>query len=120
MDAAGCRRPYTFTKTTLLSLTGSLTRITQHPDLGVLNTLLLILNDSSGCDIKAGLCLITFGRHLQAFCATELGSLTPVNPKSVYPSFIISQAWEEVSSALMAKRGIIDPRNVRVGCSSRG
>jgi len=26
--------------------------------------------------------------------ATELGSLTPAEPKSVYPSFIITQAWE--------------------------
>ena len=85
-------------KLPLLSLTGSLTGITQHPDLGVVEYLAsdperLILVATS----KRVFALSPFdpGLLLQAFAhATELGSLTPVNPKSVYPSFIISQAWE--------------------------
>ena len=38
--------------------------------------------------------------------ATELGSLTPAEPKSVYPSFIITQAWETPSARFLWMSGL--------------
>ena len=38
--------------------------------------------------------------------ATELGSLTPAEPKSVYPSFIITQAWESPVARFLWMSGI--------------
>ena len=39
--------------------------------------------------------------------ATELGSLTPAEAKSVYPSFIITQAWESPFARFLWISGII-------------
>lgn len=38
--------------------------------------------------------------------ATELGSLTPAEPKSVYPSFIITQAWENPVARFLWMSGL--------------
>src|SRR3972149_1427395 len=38
--------------------------------------------------------------------ATELGRLTPTEPKSVYPSFIITQAWETPSARSLWMSGL--------------
>jgi len=38
--------------------------------------------------------------------ATELGSLTPAEPKSVYPSFVISQAWESPMARFLWLTGL--------------
>ena len=38
--------------------------------------------------------------------ATELGSLTPAKPVSVYPSFIISQAWESPPARFLWMSGL--------------
>lgn len=81
-----------------LPLPGALLGLRRHPDLGVVEfiasdakKLLLIATAKRvfaiSPDNPAGLAQ-TFAR------ATELGSLAPTEAKSVYPSFIVSQAWE--------------------------
>jgi hypothetical protein len=80
-----------------LPLPGGLLGMRRHPDLGVVEFL--------AADAKKLLLVATAKRVFvispddpaaltQTFArATELGSLTPVEPKSVYPSFIVTQAW---------------------------
>ncbi len=81
-----------------LPLPGGLLGIRRHPDLGSVEFIasdskkLLIVATAKRVfvispDNPAGLTQ-TFAR------ATELGSLAPAEAKSVYPSFIVSQAWE--------------------------
>lgn len=81
-----------------LPLPGALLGLRRHPDLGVAEfiasdakKLLLVATAKRvfviSPDNPAGLTQ-TFAR------ATELGSLAPTEAKSVYPSFIVSQAWE--------------------------
>jgi len=48
----------------------------------------------------AGSLVRTFAR------ATELGSLTPAEPKSVYPAFIITQAWESPVARFLWMSGL--------------
>jgi hypothetical protein len=80
-----------------LPLPGGLVGIRRHPDLGVVEFLasdakkLLLVATAKRVfvispDNPSGLTQ-TFAR------ATELGSLTPVESKSVYPSFVVTQAW---------------------------
>lgn len=38
--------------------------------------------------------------------ATEMGSLTPAEPKSVYPSFIVTKAWESPSARFLWMSGL--------------
>lgn len=81
-----------------LPLPGALLGIRRHPDLGAVEfiasdpkKLLLIATAKRifviSPDNPAGLAQ-TFAR------ATEMGSLAPTEARSVYPSFIVSQAWE--------------------------
>ena len=81
-----------------LPLPGAILGLRRHPDLGVVEfiasdarKLLLIATAKRvfviSPDNPAGLAQ-TFAR------ATELGSLAPTEAKSVYPSFIVAQAWE--------------------------
>ena len=81
-----------------LPLPGAILGLRRHPDLGVVEfiaadakKLLLIATARRvfviSPDNPSGLAQ-TFAR------ATELGSLAPTEAKSVYPSFIVSQAWE--------------------------
>ncbi|GAB4400717.1 MAG: hypothetical protein OHK003_26540 [Anaerolineales bacterium] len=81
-----------------LPLPGALLGIRRHPDLGTVEfiasdakKLLLVATAKRVFVISpenpAGLAQ-TFAR------ATEMGSLAPTEAKSVYPSFIVSQAWE--------------------------
>ncbi len=77
---------------------GSVLGTRRHPDLGLVEfiassprNLILIATAKRVFAIspKDPAALVrTFAR------ATELGSLTPAEPKSVYPSFIVTQAWE--------------------------
>lgn len=81
-----------------LPLPGSLLGLRRHPDLGVVEFL--------ASDVKKLLLVATAKRVFvispdnpsalaQTFArATELGSLAPTEAKSVYPSFVVSQAWE--------------------------
>ncbi len=80
-----------------LPLPGGLIGMRRHPDLGVVEFL--------ASDAKKLLLVATAKRVFvispenpaaltQTFArATELGSLTPTESKSVYPSFVITQAW---------------------------
>ncbi|HMZ08283.1 MAG TPA: PH domain-containing protein [Anaerolineales bacterium] len=81
-----------------LALPGSLLGLRRHPDLGVVefiaadaSKLLLVATAKRvfviSPDHPAGLAQ-TFAR------ATEMGSLAPAEAKSIYPSFVVSQAWE--------------------------
>lgn len=81
-----------------LPLPGGLLGLRRHPDLGVVeflaaDTKKLLLVATAKCifvispDNPAGLAQ-TFAR------ATEMGSLAPAEAKSVYPSFVVTQAWE--------------------------
>ena len=81
-----------------LPMPGGLLGMRRHPDLGAVEFLasdskkLLLIATAKRVfvispDDPAGLTQ-TFAR------ATELGSLTPVESKSVYPSFVVTQAWE--------------------------
>lgn len=81
-----------------LPLPGGLLGIRHHPDLGVVEFL--------AADTKKLLLIATAKRVFaispndpaalaQTFArATELGSITPTEAKSVYPSFVVTQAWE--------------------------
>lgn len=81
-----------------LPLPGALLGIRRHPDLGAVEFI--------ASDAKKILLIATAKRVFaispdhpaalaQTFArATELGSLAPTEAKSVYPSFIVSQAWE--------------------------
>jgi len=81
-----------------LPFPGGILGVRRHPDLGVVEYLaadakkLLIIATAKRVfvispDDPAGLAQ-TFAR------ATELGSTTPAEALSVYPSFVVSQAWE--------------------------
>jgi hypothetical protein len=81
-----------------LPLPGGLLGIRRHPDLGNVEFLasdakkLLLVATAKRVFVispenPAGL-MQTFAR------ATELGSVTPADAKSVYPSFVVTQAWQ--------------------------
>ncbi len=80
-----------------LSLPGGLLGIRRHPDLGAVEFLaadakrLLLVGTAKRIfaisPANPAALTKTFAR------ATELGSLTPVEAKSVYPSFVVAQAW---------------------------
>lgn len=81
-----------------LPLPGALLGLRRHPDLGMVEFI--------ASDVKKLLLVATAKRVFvispenpaglaQTFArATELGSLAPAEAKSIYPSFIVSQAWE--------------------------
>jgi hypothetical protein len=81
-----------------LRLPGSLLGLRRHPDLGVVEFM---------ASERRNLLLVATAKRIfaispenaagltQAFArATEMGSLTPGEAKSVYPSFIVTRAWE--------------------------
>lgn len=81
-----------------LPMPGGLLGIRRHPDLGTIEFL--------ASDSKKLLLVATAKRIfvispedttglMQTFArATELGSITPADAKSVYPSFVVTQAWQ--------------------------
>lgn len=83
----------------------------RHPDLGLVEflaadpkKLILIATSKRVFAISPndmGSLVRTFAR------ATELGSLTPAEAKSVYPSFIITQAWESPFARFLWISGIL-------------
>jgi hypothetical protein len=85
-------------KTPGFSLPGGILGVRRHPDLGVVEYL--------ASESKKILLVATAKRIfaispndptalMQTFArATEMGSLTPAEAKSAYPSFVIGQAWE--------------------------
>jgi len=82
----------------VLTLPGAVLGLRRHPDLGVVEflasetkELLLVATAKRVYAIsptRASEFTQTFARSI------ELGSLAPVEPKSVFPSFIVTRAWE--------------------------
>ncbi|MBK9926165.1 MAG: hypothetical protein IPP66_12840 [Anaerolineales bacterium] len=93
-----------------LRLPGAILGTRRHPDLGVVefiasstNNMILIATSKRVFAIspeKASALVQTFAR------ATEMGSLTPAEYKSVYPSFIITQAWESPMARFLWMSGL--------------
>jgi hypothetical protein len=92
-------------------LPGAVLGTRRHPDLGLVEfiasssrNLILIATSKRIFAISprnaAGL-VQTFAR------ATEMGSLTPAEPKSIYPSFIITEAWESPIARFLWMSGIL-------------
>lgn len=92
-------------------LPGAVLGTRRHPDLGLVEfiasnsrNLILIATSKRVFAISprnaSGL-VQTFAR------ATELGSLSPTEAKSVYPSFIITQAWESPIARFLWMSGIL-------------
>ncbi len=80
-----------------LPMAGAILGLRRHPDLGVVE---FIASD------RKNLLLVATAKRVYAISpadpaefaqtfarAVELGSLTPAKPKSVYPSFVVVQAW---------------------------
>src|SRR5215208_4802361 len=92
-------------------LPGAVLGTRHHPDLGAVEfiasnprNLILIATSKHVFAISpkdAASLVRTFAR------ATELGSLTPAEPKSVYPSFVITQAWESPVARFLWMTGIL-------------
>jgi hypothetical protein len=92
-------------------LPGAVLGTRRHPDLGAVEfiastarNLILIATSKHVFAISprdAAALVRTFAR------ATELGSLTPTEAKSVYPSFVITQAWESPIARLFWIIGLI-------------
>ncbi|GAB4416261.1 MAG: hypothetical protein Kow002_01930 [Anaerolineales bacterium] len=81
-----------------LPLPGSILGLRRHPDLGVVEFMaadkdhLLLVGTSKRV---YAISPTQAARFAQLFARTiEMGSLDPAEPVSVYPSFIIAQAWE--------------------------
>jgi hypothetical protein len=83
----------------------------RHPDLGSVEFI---------ASSAKNLILIATSRHVFAISprnaaalvrtfarATELGSLTPTEAKSVYPSFVITQAWENPVARFLWISGLL-------------
>jgi len=92
-------------------LPGAVLGTRRHPDLGAVE---FIASSASN------LILIATSKHIFAISprdaaslvrtfarATELGSLTPAEPKSVYPSFVITQAWESPFARFLWMTGLL-------------
>ncbi|HUG34917.1 MAG TPA: PH domain-containing protein [Anaerolineales bacterium] len=94
-----------------LRLPGAILGTRRHPDLGLVEfiasdtrNLILIATSKRVFAISpqdAGALVRTFAR------ATELGSLAPAEPVSVYPSFFITQAWENPATRFLWMSGLL-------------
>lgn len=94
-----------------LRLPGAVLGTRRHPDLGLVEfiassskNLILIATSKRIFAISPnnpGALVQTFAR------ATEMGSLTPAEPKSIYPSFIITQAWESPIARFLWISGLL-------------
>jgi hypothetical protein len=81
-----------------MRMPGAVLGLRRHPDLGLVEyiasdtrKLLLVSTAKRTYAISPA----DPSEFTQTFArAVELGSLTPARPKSVYPSFVVSQAWE--------------------------
>lgn len=94
-----------------LRLPGAVLGTRRHPDLGLVefiasnsSNLILIATSKRVFAISpkdAAALVRTFAR------ATEMGSLSPAEPVSVYPSFVITQAWESPVARFLWTSGIL-------------
>lgn len=94
-----------------LRMPGAVLGTRRHPDLGLIEfiasdtrNMILIATSKRIFAISprnaAGL-VRTFAR------ATEMGSLSPAEPKSVYPSFVITHAWESLMARFLWMSGLL-------------
>ncbi len=81
-----------------MTMPGALLGLRRHPDLGVVE---FIASDTKNMLLVAtakrvyAISPANPNEFMQTFAhSTELGSLTPAQAKSVYPSFIVVQAWD--------------------------
>jgi len=81
-----------------MTMPGALLGLRRHPDLGVVE---FIASDTKNMLLVAtakrvyAISPANPNEFTQTFArSTELGSLTPAQAKSVYPSFIVAQAWD--------------------------
>ncbi|HEY3474247.1 MAG TPA: PH domain-containing protein, partial [Anaerolineales bacterium] len=92
-------------------LPGAVLGTRRHPDLGAVEFI---------ASSARNLILIATSKHVFAISprdpaslvrtfarATELGSLTPTEAKSVYPSFVITQAWEHPVARFLWMAGLL-------------
>ncbi|MCK6540963.1 MAG: PH domain-containing protein [Anaerolineales bacterium] len=94
-----------------LRLPGAVLGTRRHPDLGLVefiasnsSNLILVATSKRVFAISpkdAASLVRTFAR------ATEMGSLSPAEPVSVYPSFVITQAWESSAARFLWTSGIL-------------
>jgi hypothetical protein len=94
-----------------LRLPGAVLGTRRHPDLGLVEfiastsrNLILIATSKRVFAISprdAAALVRTFAR------ATEMGSLSPAEPISVYPSFVVTQAWESPAARFLWMSGIL-------------
>ena len=92
-------------------LPGAVLGTRRHPDLGAVEfiasssrNLILIATSKHVFAISprdAASLVRTFAR------ATEMGSLTPAEPKSIYPSFVLTQAWESPFARFLWLAGLL-------------
>ncbi len=81
-----------------LALPGGLLGARRHPDLGMVEFLasdrkkLLLIATAKRVFVISPENPVEFAQTFAR--ATELGSLTPTESKSVYPSFVVTQAWQ--------------------------
>ncbi len=93
-----------------LPLPGSILGLRRHPDLGVVEfmaterkNLLLVATSKRVYAISPA----EASRFAQIFARTfEMGSLDPAEPISVYPSFLLFQAWENAAVRFMWLAGL--------------
>ncbi len=82
-----------------LRLPGALLGRTRHPDLGVVEFIaadsrtLLLIGTARRVFAISPADPLAFTRSFQR--AIEMGSLTPVAARSLYPSFLVAQAWQD-------------------------
>jgi hypothetical protein len=94
-----------------LRLPGAVLGTRRHPDLGAVEFI---------ASSARNLILVATSKHVFAISprdpaslvrtfarATELGSLTPTEAKSVYPSFVITQAWESPIARILWMAGLL-------------
>ena len=92
-------------------LQGAVLGTRRHPDLGAVEFI---------ASSARNLILVATSKHVFAISprdavslvrtfarATELGSLTPTEAKSVYPSFVITQAWESPVARFLWMTGLL-------------
>lgn len=92
-------------------LPGAVLGTRRHPDLGLVEfiasdtrNMILVATSKRVFAISprnAAALVRTFAR------ATEMGSLVPAEPKSVYPSFVITQAWERPVARFLWMSGFL-------------
>ena len=92
-------------------LPGAVLGTRRHPDLGLVEfiasdtrNVILVATSKRVFAISprnAAALVRTFAR------ATEMGSLVPAEPKSVYPSFVITQAWEKPVARFLWMSGFL-------------